>query len=295
MATVKGGVKTAVKGLSEKGIVQKTLIGMKGQLGAALPEIMTPERFVRLTLTAMSKNPKLYDCTQGSLIGAIFMAAQLGLEPNTPLGQAYLIPYWNNRYKCYECQFQVGYKGMITLAYRSGKVTDIWAADVRENDEFRYELGLNPILEHKPVLKDRGDVIAYYAVWHTKDGGHGFAVMSREDILEHKNRFSKADQAGFSPWSTNFDEMAKKTVLKKALKYAPMAAEFARAMASDGAVKSIVDTKDIPDMLDQPDEMDYADAAEVQDQPAAAIEDKDSSIQAPAMELQTEDVKVPQK
>ncbi len=179
---------------------------------------------------------------------------------------------------------------MITLAYRSGKVTDIWAADVRENDEFRYELGLNPILEHKPVLKDRGDVIAYYAVWHTKDGGHGFAVMSREDILEHKNRFSKADQAGFSPWSTNFDEMAKKTVLKKALKYAPMAADFQRAMMSDGAVKNIDDPKDIPsiDILDEPNEMDYVDTeARKHDEESAAPEQKE-----PADFLQNETVKV---
>ena len=115
-----------------------------------------PGAFIRLTLTAFSKTPKLYECTQASLLGALLMAAQLGMEPNSPLGQAYLIPYYNRDKAAYECQFQLGYKGMINLAYRSGKVTDIAAYEVRANDRFDYELGLESKLYHKPALRDRG-------------------------------------------------------------------------------------------------------------------------------------------
>lgn len=276
MATVKGGATKAVKPMTEKGLVQQMVINMKPQFAAALPEVMSPERFIRLTLTAFSKTPMLYECSQGSLLGSLLMAAQLGMEPNSPLGQAYLIPYYNRNSGKYECQFQLGYKGMINLAYRSGRVTDIAAYEVRANDSFDYELGLNSKLYHKPALHDRGEVIAYYAVWHTKDGGHGFAVMSKEDIENHKKQYSKADQKGFSPWKTQFDEMAKKTVLKKALKYAPMAADFQRAMASDGAVKTVPDITEIQgvDILDAPNEMDYADA-EVQENDSEGIKESD--------------------
>lgn len=278
-----------MKVMSEKGIVQQMIINMRPQFAAALPDVMSPERFIRLTLTAFSKTPRLYECTSASLLGALLMAAQLGMEPNSPLGQAYLIPYYNRDKEAYECQFQLGYKGMITLAYRSGKVTDIAAYEVRANDRFDYELGLESKLYHKPVLRDRGEVIAYYAVWHTKDGGHGFAVMSKEDVEAHRNHFSKASQKGFSPWTTSFDEMAKKTVLKQALKYAPMAADFQRAMMSDGAVKNIDDPKDIPsiDILDEPNEMDYVETEAREHDEGAIPEQKE-----PADFLKTETVKV---
>ena len=94
-------------------------------------------------------------------------AAQLGVEPNTPIGQAYLIPYGN------QVQFQLGYKGLIDLAYRSGEVQSIQAHEVHENDTFEYELGLNPKLKHVPAMKDRGPVILYYAVIKLKNGGEG--------------------------------------------------------------------------------------------------------------------------
>lgn len=141
-------------------------------------------------------------------------------------------------------------KGLIDLAYRSGEITDISAHEVHENDTFEYELGLEPKLKHIPAVKDRGDVILYYAVYHTKSGGYGFEVMSREDVTKHMNAYSKAAGKGFSPWATNFDEMAKKTVLKKVLKYAPLKTDFIRAVAQDGTIK----TEIVKDMADMPDE-----------------------------------------
>ena len=203
------------------------------EIAKALPSVMTPERFTRIALSAVSNTPKLADCSPSSFLGAMMNAAQLGLEPNTPLGQAYLIPYFNGRKKAMECQFQIGYKGLIDLAYRSGEVSIVQAHAVCENDEFEYELGLDPVLKHKPAVGNRGDAVAYYAMFKLVNGGYGFNVMSREDVNAHAKRYSQAYTSG--PWASNFDEMAKKTVLKAALKYAPLKSDFARAAVSDEA------------------------------------------------------------
>ena len=219
---------------------------MEPQIRKALPSVITPERFTRMVLTALSSSPKLQACTPMSFMGAMMQAAQLGVEPNTPLGQAYLIPYGS------VCQFQLGYKGLIDLAYRSGEVSSIQAHEVHENDTFTYEYGLEPKLRHVPAQTDRGPVTFYYAVLKLKNGGVGFEVMSREDVEKFAMKKSKAYRNG--PWQTDFDEMAKKTVLKKVLKYAPLKTEFARAVASDESVKTM--KMDEPaDMLDAPNEI----------------------------------------
>ena len=112
--------------------IQDYIEVMKPAIQAALPSVMTPERFSRITLSALSANPKLKECSPQSFLGAMMTAAQLGLEPNTPLGQAYLIPYRNHGRM--ECQFQLGYKGMIDLAYRSGEIQTIQAQIGHAND-----------------------------------------------------------------------------------------------------------------------------------------------------------------
>lgn len=211
---------------------------MSPQFAKALPAVMTPERFARIATTAITKNPQLAECTPASFFGALLSAAQLGLEPNTQLGQAYLIPYRNYKTNSLECQFQVGYRGLIELAHRSGELKSIEAHCVHENDEFVYELGLDPKLVHKPAMSNRGKVTWVYAVYHLKNGGYGFEVMSTEDINKHRAQFSKAKS---SPWDTNWEAMAKKTVVKQALKYAPMSSEFVRASAEDNATLKVND------------------------------------------------------
>lgn len=241
MATTKGGViataqKAQEQDAQNKKKMQALITSMKPQIEAALPSVLTGERFSRMILSAMSTTPQLAACTPKSFLGAMMQAAQLGVEPNTPLGQAYLIPFRNKG--VLECQFQLGYKGLIDLAYRSGAVKDIQAHEVYENDVFEYELGLTPILKHKPSMKNRGEVIAYYAIYHTKDGGYGFEVMSKEDIQKHAEGYSKSYESTYSPWTNNFDEMAKKTVIKKCLKYAPLKTEFIRQLAADNTIKT---------------------------------------------------------
>ena len=232
----------------EQKSMQSYIRSMEGEIKKALPSVITPERFTRIVLSAISVNPKLGSCTPQSFLGAMMTSAQLGLEVNTPLGQAYVLPY-NNKGKM-EAQFQLGYKGLIDLAYRSGEVEVIQAHVVYENDEFTCEYGLDPKLTHKPADSNRGEPVKVYAVFKTKSGGFGFEVMSMEDVRRHAEKYSKAYSSSFSPWKTNFEEMAKKTVLKRVLKYAPLKSDFVRAVVQDDVIK-----KDISDdMYSVPDE-----------------------------------------
>lgn len=236
---IQKAAQTKVAASNEKKTMQSYVRSMEGEIAKALPSVITPERFSRMVLSAISTNPKLASCTPQSFLGAMMTSAQLGLEVNTPLGQAYLLPYDNRKKGITECQFQLGYKGLIDLAYRSGEVSIIQAHEVYENDDFEYELGMEPKLRHIPAKINRGKVICYYAMFRTKDGGYGFDVMSVEDIQAHARKYSKAYGSG--PWQTNFDEMAKKTVLKKVLKYAPLKSDFVRAAAQDESIKTEID------------------------------------------------------
>lgn len=208
---------------------------MAPEIKKALPEVITPERFTRMALSALNTTPKLKECTQMSFLAALMNAAQLGLEPNTPLGQAYLIPY-NNK-GVMECQFQIGYKGLIDLSYRNPQMQIISAQAVYENDEFEYELGLNPKLEHRPALGERGKVRLFYGLFKLTNGGFGFEVMSKTAMDTYAKEYSKAFDSSFSPWKSNYEGMAKKTAIKQALKYAPLKTEFRRALSTDETIK----------------------------------------------------------
>lgn len=230
---------TAVTQQKKPQTLQDYVQRMSSQIKLALPANLTPERFERIVLTAISSNPKLQECTPTSFLGAMMTAAQLGVEPNTPLGQGYLIP--RNGRNGMECTFQLGYKGMIDLAYRSGDIVNIGAYTVYKNDEFHVQFGLNPDITHVPCMADRGDPIAFYAYYKTKDGGFGFDVMSVEDVRKHAKQFSESVKRGWSsPWDTNFEEMAKKTVLKKVLKYAPLSTEVASKIGMDDTVHDTI-------------------------------------------------------
>lgn len=227
--------RTEVK-LSKSMSIADMIKTLEPEIKKALPSVITPERFTRMALSALNNTPQLSECSQMSFLAALMNAAQLGLEPNTPLGQAYLIPY-SNKGKL-ECQFQLGYKGMIDLVYRNDQVQTIQAHSVYENDFFDYELGIEPRLVHKPAIKDRGKVILFYALFKLQNGGYGFEVMSKEDIDIHAQKYSKAFISSYSPWKVNYEDMAKKTVIKKVLKFAPLKTDFLRAMTSDESIKT---------------------------------------------------------
>ena len=252
------------------------------ELGKALPSFMTPERFVRIAVTSMRLNPKLAECTQMSILGALFQSAQLGLEPNIE-GQAYLIPYNNSKQivdpdtgrkkwvKRYECQFQIGYKGYIELFYRHGAALTLDMHTVYENDIFEYSYGTNPYLKHCPVLKDRGEPVAYYAVATLRNGGSIFKVMSKDECVEHGKTHSKCyitrewdDRSktyvpvtphfeASSPWAKDLNAMCKKTVLIQLAKLLPKSVELQKALAMDNTTKSVIQA----DMFAIPDETNW--------------------------------------
>ena len=251
--------------------IQDLIKAMEPEIKRALPQVITPERFTRMALSALNSTPKLKECSQMSFLGALMNAAQLGLEPNTPLGQAYLIPYKNKGQL--ECQFQIGYKGLIDMVYRNEDIQTVQAQCVYENDTFDYELGLEPKLVHKPALKDRGELVLVYALWKSKNGGYGFEVMSKEDIDAHARKFSQSYGSSYSPWKTNYEEMAKKTVIKKCLKYAPLKSDFVRAVSNDETIKSELSV-DMSEIQNEEIEGDYRDVT-----PEAGVDTADSPEQ----------------
>ncbi|ORC37286.1 hypothetical protein B4O97_03595 [Marispirochaeta aestuarii] len=208
---------------------------LKPQIERALPKHVTPDRMARMALTAIRNNPKLGQAEAVSLMGSIIQASQLGLEPNTPLGQCYIIPY--NSKNGMQAQFQMGYKGIVDLAHRSGQYRQLTAHPVDEADEFRYSYGLNPDLVHVPAEKPSGKITHYYAVYHLTNGGFDFRVWSREKVEAHAKQYSKSFSSG--PWQTNFDQMACKTVMIDLLRYAPKSVEIAKATSADNRTHTI--------------------------------------------------------
>lgn len=194
------------------------------QFATALPKHINTDRFVRIAITTIRQNPKLAQCSQESLLGALMVSAQLGLEPGT-LGQCYLIPFENKRMGTVECQFQIGYKGLIELLRRSGQLSDIYSYTVYENDDFNIEYGLSRTLTHKPNFDERGEIKGFYAVAILKDGTKAFEYMTKEEIVKHEEKYRKGSYKN-DVWNKNFEEMAQKTVVKKLLKWLPVSVEF---------------------------------------------------------------------
>src|SRR5699024_419178 len=227
---------------------------MAPAMAQALPQHMSIERMTRMATTVIRTTPQLKEADVSSLLGAVMQSAQLGLEPG-PLGHCYLLPFRNKNKGITEVQFIIGYKGMIDLARRSGHISTIYAHAVYENDEFDYQLGLHANLKHIPADSNRGSFKGAYAVAHFKDGGYQFEYMPKLEIEKRKSR-SKAAGSKYSPWATDYEEMAKKTVVRHMWKYLPISVEIQSAVTQDeGTGRSI---KEIT-----PDDDSYVDVPEV--------------------------------
>lgn len=231
------------KGKTMQDIIQD----MMPAIQQALPAHIKPDRMARLAMTVFRNNKKLQECSPVSFLGAVMQAVQLGLEPNTSLGESFIIPYGKN------ATFQIGYKGILRLAHNTGQYQAIYAHEVYANDEFHYQLGLNKDIHHIPADIPEGEPVYYYAVYKLKNGGYDFAVWSRTKVIQHAEQFSAAVKGKRdTPWNSDFDSMAKKTVLLQALKYAPKSIEFADAIASDETVKTDLNSapKKMEDVID---------------------------------------------
>lgn len=199
-------------------IVQQVLSDQfKKQLALAVPKHLNADRIARIAATEVRKNKALLNTEPTSFLGSVMQAAQLGLEPGSALGQAYLVPYGN------QCQLIIGYKGMIDLARRSGQVLSLNAYAVREGDDFNFQLGLKPDIHHVPSLEANRitkPITYVYAVATLKGGGYQFEVMSRAEV-----EAVRAKAKSKNIWNSYFEEMAKKTVIRRLFKYLPVSIE----------------------------------------------------------------------
>jgi recombination protein RecT len=256
--------------------VQSMIERQKGEIARALPRLMDPDRFARILVTECKANRQLLKCEPLSLMAAVMKAASLGVEPG-PLGHSYLVPFRNKKTNRTEVQFILGYKGVIDLARRSGKVSSIYAEVVYDGDEFDYCLGLKRDLTHKRSPDaDRSHITHAYAVAHYVDGGYDFVVLDEFDIDARRNR-SQAKDSG--PWKTDRPAMSKKSAIHALKPFLPLTVEAAIAIASDERTFDFGDDGDVIDIPsfddDEPSNPDAiaADAAEAPSDAADSADD----------------------
>ena len=202
------------------------------RIAAVLPRHMSPERMLQIAISSVNQTPKLALCDNISLMSCLMRASSLGLEPSAVngLGDCYIIPRNNNKTGSMEASFMLGYKGMLRLARNSGEIESISARCVHKGDFFEYEFGLHEDLRHKPTpdTKDGAENVTHaYCVARFKDGGYHIEVMSRKEI-EAARKFSNSGKTG--PWNTHWEEMAKKTVIRRASKMWPLTSEKSEAL-----------------------------------------------------------------
>lgn len=247
---------------------------MAPSIQAALPKHMDPERFGRIMITTIKSTPELLNCLntpagRTTLLGALMQCAQLGLDPG-PLGHAYIIPFKRNprdSQPYVEAVFVPGYKGLIDLARRSGHIKTIYANPIREGDEFTVSYGVGGTLTHIPGWQNsNAKVLGYYAFAELIPEGHQFVIMSKSEVEAHRARHSKSKYN--SPWDSDFDEMAKKTLIRRLVKILPMTADYASAFMSDERSVSLQADGQLID-IDKPED-DYVPAQIEREAPAPA-------------------------
>lgn len=267
------------------------------EIARAVGDNITPERFTRVAVTLLRNSPALQACSPGSLMGALMICAQLGLEPGGPLGQAWLVPYKRKGQRAAECTFIVGYKGYIALALRSRDIASVKATAVYEGDRFSWTLGLREDLTHEPVDHDRDnpDKLTHtYAIarFRDRDIDPMFVVLTRAEIERFRAR-SRAKDDG--PWKTDYVAMALKTAVRRLATWLPMAVDVARASSVDERTveRAHVDVDDYIDVdgeeitasgdtaVAEPDRP-AGDSTEVRDQPGTEEEGARASVSGSA-------------
>ena len=219
---------------SANAIVADKIRSQWHKIEAVMPKHMTSERFLQLTVSAVNHEPKLLECDFVTLMSCVMRCSALGLEPSAVdgLGRAYILPYRNGKTGKMEATFILGYKGMLELARRSGEVLKIEAHAVHAGDDFSFKFGLNPDLSHTPKSGGNKDNLThvYMIAWLKNSPVPYFDVMTKDEVEDIRRR-SKAKDSG--AWVTDYEEMAKKTVLRRSFKYLPVSVEAQSAAATD--------------------------------------------------------------
>ena len=200
------------------------------QIAAALPKHLDADRMIRLAMTCVSQNKDLRDASMSSVLRAVLLASQTGLEIGVG-GQAYLVPY-KNRDGEKEAQFVPGWQGLVDLVSRSSRAT-VWTGAVFEGDEFDWALGDRPFVRHRPAGEnDESKLTHVYAVGRVNGSEYPvIEVWTKERVVKHRNKFNKVGNRHYS--FTNFEMYARKVALLQVLKYMPKSIEMQRAIAAD--------------------------------------------------------------
>lgn len=214
---------------NHKRSLAKELLRLEPQIAAALPRHLDAKRMSRVFLTSLRTTKNLDQCTLPSFLGSVLQLAQLGLDPSSGLQEAFLIPRSMNGVMT--CTTIIGFQGMLEIAYRSGKVSNVYAEIVHTGDSFEYELGLHPDVRHVPDGDEDGALTHVYAVAELKDGRKAFRVLTAKQVMKR----AASSKASTGPWKTHPEAMWKKTAVRALFKYLPKSAELAQVAAFDEA------------------------------------------------------------
>ena len=205
----------------------------KDRIGEVISTLMTPERVIKMALTAGARDSKLYNCTPASIVLALMAAAEVGLDCSGVTGKAYLIPFGR------DAVFMPGYKGYIDIATRTGVAKKIEAWNIHENDFFEEERGDNPRITHKPAPlgKDPGERIGAYAI-ATLTNGEKISCVMRKDELDKVKKNAQA--RGGAVWKTWPEEMERKTAIRRLYKLMPSNPEIDKLLELEERVDSVM-------------------------------------------------------
>jgi recombination protein RecT len=259
-----------------------TVQAMLPWFAQALRTTTDAQRFVVDGINALRTVPKLVECTEVSFRGALMNAAQLNLRPNVgALGHCWVLPFENKRLHTYEAQFVLGYRGMITVAARSG--VQVNARTIYEKEDYEIRYGLDERLHHVPILDRaaRGEPVAHYAICRSTTGGLAWRVISHEEALATRERSPGYQFGGKeNPWRQDQDNgwpMCRKTVVRRTFPYVGTdSPELAMAFAADDRVitpeevsgELTVTQFDAEPVADGPEQPDVIDAQPPPDHPA---------------------------
>ena len=204
------------------------------RMSSVMPKHMSSERMYQLALSTYNQTPGLAECSPQSVLGCLMKCTALGLEPSAVdgLGRAYILPYYNKKTSHKEAQLIIGYRGYIDLARRSGQIVDISARAVHQGDLFEYEFGMSEYIRHVPSAEYDGTqpLTHVYMVAHFKDGGHYIDVMTRNEVDAVRKR---SKSSSYGPWVTDYDAMARKTIIRRSFPYLPVSVEVQADVVSD--------------------------------------------------------------
>lgn len=229
-------------------------------------------RFVSSIISAVQATPTLKECTNSSILSGAILGESLKLAPSPQLGQFYLVPYKDNKTKTTQAQFQLGWRGMVQLAIRSGQYEHLVASEVKEG-ELKYYNAITEEFEIEPLPeteRNKAKTVGYYAMFKLVNGFRKEMYWSKEKMEAHANQYSqgyrsdKKNGTKYTFWSKSFDDMAKKTMIRQLVsKWGIMSIDMQRAYEGDQAVIQEDGSKVYVDNVETPEEVIDSVATEV--------------------------------